>query len=309
VVGEFALTSHHVVGGAVKDEDCAVCHYEAVDDNYHKDNIIHLRNPDDANLAAVIDINSTDGTFTRNRATDVLESWVTDVQDNFCMRCHDVDGAIATAIDSNTPLRPFSFNSQDVPDIFSSFDPNNDFYHPVRGAGNNTYCNSTTMELPWNQSADEHNVISCFDCHAVNGHGGNNNQNLRSQITGTTDASGILTFCGSCHKDTSYNSGNTGSFFGDHSRGQHNANIYACRGCHAGQVDADGTATSDNGGRYPQIMIHGGSFTWDANSQTSGVSTDYFLFGGYLGGLDPDPLVRDCFGGSCSHTTGAKNWP
>ena len=298
VVGEFGLSSHHVAGGAVTDDDCGVCHYESVDNAYHKNNIVDLRDPDDGTVSTLISF----AQFSRNTSTDVLESWVTDVQNNFCMKCHDTDGATATAF--NTALQPFSSNTRDAPNILDQFDTANTFFHPVRGDANNSFCNSTTMAAPWNQG--DHDQISCFDCHAVNGHGGDNNFNLRTQITGTTDAAGILAFCTTCHKVGSYSSGNTGSDFADHSRGQHRDNAYSCRGCHAGQVDDDQDALSDNGGRFPQIMIHGGSFTWDSESETPGVATDTFMFGGWLGGLDP--VTRDCFGGNCSHTTGSKNW-
>ncbi len=299
--GDFSLASHHVAGGSATDADCAVCHMES--ETGHKNGLIDLRNPDTG--GAITGFLQ----FTRNTSSNNLESWVTDVQNDLCMKCHDADGATVSAIDPNFPLQPFSSNTRNAPNIFAALDTGNTFFHPVRGAANNPFCTgvgaASTMESPWNQN-DDHNVISCFDCHGVNGHGGANNYNLKTQITGTSDAAGIRTFCTSCHKDGSYFSGNTGSDFSDHSRGQHRDNPYACRGCHAGQVDDDADALSDNGGRNPQIMIHGGSFTWDSESETPGVATDTFMFGGWLGGLDP--VTRNCFGGGCSHTTGSKNW-
>jgi hypothetical protein len=302
IVGEFGLTSHHVVGGTITDDDCAVCHYEAVDAGYHKDNTVDLRNPDDGTSATLISF----AQFSRNASTDVLESWVTDVQNNFCMKCHDADGATAT-YDPNlgSPLQPFSSNTRNAPNIFAAFDTANSFHHAVRGAGNNSYCNSTTMVSPWNQG--DHDVISCFDCHSANGHGGANNFNLRTQVTSITDSAGIQAFCGLCHNSAVYVSGNAGSYFADHNRGGHATNEYSCRGCHAGQIDDDGDASNDNGGTYPQIMIHGGSFTWGSNSKTPSVATDYFLVGGWLGGLDP--VSRQCYGGNCSHANSPKTWP
>ncbi|MHC4152580.1 MAG: hypothetical protein ACYSSP_10860, partial [Planctomycetota bacterium] len=306
VSGDFIRTSHHVVGGTVTDDDCAVCHYESVDAGYHKNGQIDLRDPDTGSaLTGFVQ-------FTRNTSSDVIEPNVVNVQNNLCMKCHDANGAVTTAVDPNFPLQPFSSNTRDAPNIFAAFDTGNAFHHAVRGAGSNPYCipsgsngSNITMVSPWNQDST-HDVVSCFDCHAANGHGGDNNYNLRTQITGTSDAPGILTFCGLCHKTTSYSSGNTGSDFADHSRGQHRDNAYSCRGCHAGQVDDDLDALSDNGGRFPQIMIHGGSFTWDSESETPGTSTDTFMFGGWLGGLDP--VARQCYGGNCSHTTSAKTW-
>jgi hypothetical protein len=333
VVGEFALTSHHVAGGAVTDDDCAVCHYEAVDDDYHKDNIVHLRNPDDANEAAVIDINSTDGTFTRDTSSDALELWVTDVQDNFCLKCHDADGATATAFDINTPRQPFSYIDANVPNVFDRFDTANSFHHAVRGAGNNPYCipsatngNNITMESPWNQDST-HDVVSCFDCHVANGHGDPNQGMLLGVIDfnsmeSTTDSADLPSgmgatveaFCTTCHKASVYVSSNdpesVGSIFEYHgsAQNQHGAaggNELGCMGCHGGIVDF---STLSDGNGSARGNIHGGNLTWPASSWADGSSTEHFILGGWNSGwkINTSAGNNGCGGGDCNHTGSVK---
>jgi hypothetical protein len=323
VVSEFGLGSHHVAGGTVTDADCEVCHYEAVDSNYHKDNIVDLRHPDDGTDATLISFSQ----FSRNTSTDVLESWVTDVQDNFCMKCHDANGATAVAIDPNTPLRPFSAGARDVPDVFDSFDPANSFYHPVRAAAGNPYCipspnnaNQITMEPPWNQDST-HDVISCFDCHVTNGHGDPNQRMLRAVVDfntmeATTDPANlpagmgatVEALCSMCHKATVYvssaDSEAAGSIFEYHgaSQQQHGAaggNELGCMGCHAGTVDF-GPPAPDNGAAPGNI--HGGSFTWPPETFSSGTPTEYFMLGGWIGGWQISGATGYCSGGDCRHT-------
>ncbi len=260
IVGEFGLSSHHVAGGAVTDDDCGVCHYEAVDEAYHKDNTVDLRDPDDGTASTLISFTR----FERNPSSDTLESWVTDVQDNFCMKCHDSDGATATNY-SGDPLQPFSAADRDVPDVYGRFDTANSFHHAVRGAGSNPYTipsgsngSNITMEVPWNQdstggpNSDGHDVISCFDCHGVPvvdpggpddgkvisiGHGSTNQRMIRTAVDfdtmeTTTDPSNlpagmgatVEAFCTTCHKASVYVSSSdpesVGSIFEYHGAGQ-----------------------------------------------------------------------------------------
>jgi hypothetical protein len=250
----------------------------------------------------------------RDTGNKNLEAYAVYIQDNFCLKCHDSGGAASPA--SQNPAgggasQPFA-NAGPVLNIYDMFDPAFPSHHAVRGPGSNSYCNSTTMVSPWNQGADEHNQITCFDCHMtdgsgnINAHGSGNNDMLVSQITSTTDASGIESFCTRCHSSGSYVSGNAGTPFADHSKGQHSGNIYSCRGCHAGQVDDDKDSGSNNAGVYPQLMVHGSNWSWDSNSQTPGVAQDAFLFGGWLGGISYSPNA--CYGGNCSHTSSPKAW-
>jgi hypothetical protein len=330
VGNDFSATSHHVAAGAVTDADCAVCHMESETD--HKNGLIDLRNPDTGNALTGFT------QFTRNTASETLETWVTNVQNNFCLKCHDADGATAVAIEPNTPLRPFSVGARDVPDVCDSFDPANGFYHPVRAAVGNPYCvpspnnaNQITMEPPWNQDAT-HDVISCFDCHAANGHGGSNQRMLRAAIDfdtmeaatdpGTLPAgmgASVETFCSMCHKASVYvtagDSEAAGSIYEYHgaSQNQHSAaggNDLGCMGCHAGIVDF-GPPAPDNGALPGNI--HGGSFTWPAGTFSSGTPTEYFMLGGWIGGWATGVDRRGnpegyCSGGDCNHTgTSTKN--
>ncbi|MCL5943109.1 MAG: Ig-like domain-containing protein, partial [Actinobacteria bacterium] len=122
VVGEFSAGGgHHVVGAAVTDKDCGVCHLEgnaadgSINSTYHKNNLVNLRNPDTGDGTGLTAFAS----FTRNTASATLETWVTDVQNNLCFKCHDADGAASTLArtPTGTALRPFSANSRNAPNI------------------------------------------------------------------------------------------------------------------------------------------------------------------------------------------------
>jgi len=339
IVGEFSLTSHHVLGGAVTDDDCGVCHYEAVDGAYHQNNQVDLRNPDNASVGALISF----AQFSRNTSTDVLESWVTNVQNNFCLKCHDADGATATNFSGN-PLRPFSAASRDVPNIFAKLDPANNYHHAVRGPGTNDYCipsaanaSQITMEPPWNQDAN-HDMISCFDCHGASGHGGANQRMLRTAINidGMIAAgqagdpnllpaglgSTVETFCTRCHKLSVYFAADpeaAGSIFEKHpgNIGQHGSpasggqNTLGCLGCHAAPVQFNNNVPPSGNGGFPGT-IHGGNFVWPTGTFSAGVSTETFMLGGWISGWSwgydkQGNPVGYCGGGDCNHTGSSRN--
>jgi predicted CXXCH cytochrome family protein len=325
--GEFSLTSHHVSGGTANDDDCSVCHYESVDGAYHQDNKVDLRNPDDASVGALISF----AQFSRNTTSDSLESWVTDVQDNFCMKCHDIDGATATNFSGNA-LQPFTVGSRDVPNVYDRLNSNNASHHAVRGAGNNPYCapstsngNNVTMASPWNQDST-HDVISCFDCHNSSGHGAGNQRMLRTAIDldameagNSTNAIGgqVETYCTLCHKASVYVSGTDpealGSIFEDHggSQSQHRAsggNELGCIGCHGGIV-------AENGGMPPggngtaRGNIHGNTFVWPSGTFSAGDLSEHFMLGGWIDGWNTDikkgSPIGACGGGTCNHSATA----
>lgn len=328
MTGEFSLLSHHVAGGAVTDDDCGVCHYESIDSAYHQDNKVDLRNPDNASVGALISF----AQFSRNTASDSLESWVTDVQDNFCMKCHDADGATATNFSGNA-LQPFSSPSRDAPDVFSRFATSNGSHHAVRGPGINPYCvpsttngNKITMEPPWNQDAN-HDVISCFDCHGTSGHGSGNQRMLLTPVDFDSLGSGVLdyavgaqveTFCTLCHKSSVYvTSGgpeSAGSIFEFHgaAQSQHanaGANELGCIGCHAGVYDhSAGVPPAGNGSAWGNI--HGVSFTWPSGTFSAGEASEHFMVGGWNSGwmLDTNKgnPIGACGGGDCNHTGGTS---
>lgn len=318
VVGEFALTSHHVLGGAVTDDDCGVCHYEAQGD--HMDGNVDLLNPDTG-------VRLTPFTaFSRNTASDSLEAWVTDVQDNLCLKCHDANGATATNF-SGDPMQPFSSADRVVPNVFVQFDTGNSYHHAVRGPGNNPYCNNNTMEPPWNQAGD-HDVISCFDCHEAGGHGSSNQRMLRSAIDLVTMENAtnkedlpagmgvsVEAFCIRCHKSSEYVDGSgSNSIFEFHgpNQNQHiggNSNELGCMGCHGGIVNmwhSKQGAPMPNG--YGRGNIHGGNFTWGPDSFADGTATEHFMVGGWNSGWQIVGTTGYCRGGDCNHSNSSKDY-
>ena len=88
ITGEFDRWSHHVTGATLNNAHCAACHLEGkagngsivIDATYHMaDNQIHLRNADDDTDMAW---NPVSPDFSK--------------MDNFCMSCHDGNGATST---------------------------------------------------------------------------------------------------------------------------------------------------------------------------------------------------------------------
>lgn len=318
VGGEFGLTSHHITGTGT-DEDCLVCHEHTT----HPDSGasgVRLLHPD---TGAVITVTSP---VTRNINSDALEAEILDLQNNFCFPCHDSDGAQATynTTDGADPTHPFSTGAL-VPNIYDQFDPAGDFHHSVRAAGNNPYTvlhsGYTTMLPPWNQDTT-HDVITCFDCHSVNGHGDTAQRMLRVQVdfdameanVGGSYPSTLVTqvkdFCTMCHDPFIYASGDVaGSSFVYHAPGQNghlNSNDLGCMGCHAGIVDEDKISGVDNGAA--RGLIHGGSFTWPTGSKSPGQVTDTFIVGGWMSGWLPSGGSVDCWGGECNHDKAAKSY-
>jgi hypothetical protein len=329
IVGEFTLTSHHVLGGTVTDDDCAVCHHEA-DTLYHKNGVVDLKDPD--NAAAFITFTN----FTRDITTNVLESWVIDVQNNFCLHCHDADGASDTNVwvaGAVSGLQPFSSNTRDAPNVFAKFDPAFPSHHAVRAPGNNSSCipsglngNTITMEPPWNQTST-HDQISCFDCHATTGHGSDNQRMVLDAIdfdtilTATVKAdvplaegAAIETFCTRCHKTSIYRGAGAGSKMEKHpgDQGQHGnagGNTMGCMGCHAGPVNL-GEEPKGGGPRHDNGAtpggIHGSNFDWSTTTSFATTPTDSFMFGGFIGGWHVNGADGECTGGDCNHSSDSR---
>ena len=150
VTPEFQKNSHHVVGKALTDADCAVCHLEGqkggiVDDTYHmKDAKVHLRN---------CNPNLTGNQSNRNINNAAEYTWDPmspdhTAMDQFCMSCHNSAGApaafgiVSSATGRNTATNPFGdtiSNSYDgmsrsvVTPVFDQFDTGNPSHHAVRG--------------------------------------------------------------------------------------------------------------------------------------------------------------------------------
>jgi hypothetical protein len=98
ILGEFSLLSHHVTG-TVNEADCEVCHAHNYDDgttiHTHKDGFITLWNVDDHN-ATPIQLSKYANPFTDTAEAAKLTQ--------FCLNCHDTDGAAAEA----APSAPFT---------------------------------------------------------------------------------------------------------------------------------------------------------------------------------------------------------
>jgi hypothetical protein len=313
--GEFSLTSHHVSGGTPVEADCQVCHMEAAETHIDGSEI-NLRDPD-TGLALPTEISTA---ISRNRTTDVLEADILYLQDNFCMKCHDSDGAAYLGANAMTP---FSTGAT-VPNVFDQFDPAHGQFHPVRGPAANTHCDVDTMAAPWNQSGD-HDVITCFDCHEMNAHGSNNQRMLLDSIdfdglmaaTDKTSAyavgaqAAINNFCTRCHKSLVYiedrNPEDLGSAFAWHGGGQNghgSSNDVACYGCHAGVGDYTNAGYSIGDARG---NTHGVSFTWPAGTvypETQNQPTNYFMLGGFISEYGETGTDMYCGGGTCNHAGG-----
>jgi predicted CXXCH cytochrome family protein len=320
IFSEFSGISHHVLAGSVTEDDCQVCHQEPVSN--HQDGDINLKDPDTGAALTPFLRGST-----RNTASDTLEPWVVEVQNNLCLKCHDSDGAVATNFSGN-PLRPFSVGNRDVPDVFNRFSTSNNYHHSVRGAGNNPYCvpsgtngNNITMEPPWNQDAT-HDVITCFDCHETTGHGSAHQRMLLDPIDfdGLEAAVDRATIPASsrCHKAALYlnerNPETAGSIFESHGGAVSNhtaagANEMGCMGCHGGIKELSGGVPASGNGSS-RGNIHGGSFSWPQEA------AETFMVGGFLSDwfVDVDnkgnPEGR-CNGGDCNHSGsgGGQKYP
>lgn len=327
IVGEFALNAHHVIAvgdtGSVTNNDCGVCHAEGtaatgdIDGTYHANGLVELRDPDlGTALPGFI-------SFTRDLNSVVLESWIVDVQNSFCLKCHDASGALSASaqVPGGSSLAPFSDQNALVIDVYTQLDPLNSNYHPVRAVGDNPYTvpssvNSFTPTLlpPFNQTA-AHDLISCFDCHETSGHGSDNSGMLyvetyfREPVPGTLFPSGQREFCGRCHNEQYYVISPQGvSRFENHDRRSHTdpggqgRNGHSCRGCHAGIYDVDDEPTCDNGAGIGHI--HGSNFAYPICSATPVQAPSAFLFGGYLKGWQPISATEsECYA-NCHHPNG-----
>jgi len=154
--GDFAKASHHV-SGEVKDSDCTVCH----DLSDHQAGVVKLKDPDDLNTVY-----------------DFIPSNPV-VIENFCVNCHDSDGATA-----GNGVTPFSDNKI-VPNI--------------NGVPGNLWANSAHNAVGYPQNSG--NPISCYGdgsitgCHN-NGHGSDN-----IKLLSAPSGQSLSDFCFNCHTD------------------------------------------------------------------------------------------------------------
>lgn len=327
VMDDFGKSAHHAIAigssGTPTNEDCIVCHMEgnaasaSPDQLYHANGLIELRDPD--NGLAIMGFES----LTRDRQSPMLETWVVDVQNQFCLGCHDNNGALSpqARVPGGSSLTPFSDQNAAVIDVASQLAATNAAFHPVLAPGSNPFTvpssqnNFTvTMLPPFNQTSN-HDLISCFDCHETNGHGVGtsgmliNETYFREPTEHPNFGDAQRLFCGTCHDESIYvfNGGNA-SRFGEHDEGPHarpqggGQNTQSCRGCHAGIYDSDQDPTCDNGSRIG--LIHGMDLTFGACSPTPGSVSRHFIGGGFVSGWREDsPSSSTCFA-NCHHPSG-----
>jgi predicted CXXCH cytochrome family protein len=325
IVPEFGQKGHHGIRigqtGTITNRDCIVCHMEGSattgqpDGAYHANGTIELRNPDDGTpLTGFV-------SFTRDRNSSVLEPWVTDVQNNFCLKCHDANGAMSSAAQApgGTAQTPFVDQQARVIDVASQLASTNSSYHPVVAPGTNPFevpslrnNNARLMLPPFNQVT--HDVISCFDCHETSGHGSPNTGMLvtetyfRDVNPNANFGPAQRTFCTRCHDPNVYTQSASGSRFHEHTVDDHanntggSSNAMSCRGCHAGIYNLSQVSGCDNGSGIGRI--HGYTQTYGACSPTVGSRAGKFLFGGYLKGWRfTDATHSTCYA-NCHHPDG-----
>ncbi|MFA4835455.1 MAG: CxxxxCH/CxxCH domain-containing protein [Dehalococcoidia bacterium] len=307
--------TYPTAAGVAKKYDCCVCHMEgtaatgAVNPTYHKNNAVDLRDPD---LGTAI---TGFASFTRNTASATLEAWVTNVQSQLCLKCHDVNGANSALarVPGGTAARPFGTAPTHTPgtnvlDVDAHFAIGNATFHPIKGAQNNSYANSTTMVAPWGVVKTPGTLqtngllISCWDCHpALNtAHGGT--LTLRavypayaaSATSTTTVNNSTGTLCSLCHQDAVYTTGASAgnSAFGDTAQGaQIHGNSgrmpWTCNHCHGSSWADPGRPTRAQDAHGFNSFTAGGSaaggatwlngtkpYAFQRNDKAKGTGTD-----------------------------------
>jgi len=254
IVAEFASGWSHGKSSSqtakVTDRDCSVCHMEgksAADPTttaLHMNSVINLRDPDTgwniywSSWSAATNDHFTPAaasTFTfvkfptvynsTGMLTDygTMKSTFTAVQINFCLKCHDTNGANSPLARVRSWDRPFdstgtlatnsSGTASALGNLFLQFSAANASYHPVRGRGNNNFCSTVTLHAPWGVTGKFTNrmstwnfvagsLISCWDCHiqTATAHGGS--ATLRDAYPRT--AAAVTPLCTQCHQSGIY---------------------------------------------------------------------------------------------------------
>jgi hypothetical protein len=264
--GDFTQASRHVFGGTVTNWDCIVCHREG-DENaaaqtpgtvglsgVHQNAQVDMRNVDNLGDATLV-WNKFDGTCDNGTDTNITDcvdnaanwTWNTEAMlfdmDNFCMGCHDIDGAsainVTTAddgvnLDATNALTPFNSTDEvsagtgggtvsmagyerlEVLDVATQFDPVNPSHHAVIQPAYSSH-NANWGSTAWvdrelknatmliTDNIYESAQLHCADCHTVDysAHGGAEGFMLQ--------ASSIDGTCYLCHESTAYFNNTAGS--------------------------------------------------------------------------------------------------
>ncbi|MFQ5604525.1 MAG: cytochrome c3 family protein [bacterium] len=187
IAGEFDGSSHHVDDSEIDSEDCKVCHDQAT----HMD--------------GYVDLNDVDGAVVSYRA----ESFAQGVPAEFCLNCHDADGASAFG-----GLTPFT-DGNTVPDVstyyLSSGHGNGNSYALLKAQGPVTDPMSGEWVYLYSDSANPGADLQCTNCHAT--HGSANDPILKYANNQSN------TLCGQCHPTATSGSG---YFLSYHSRSMAN---------------------------------------------------------------------------------------
>ncbi|MBI4690454.1 MAG: CxxxxCH/CxxCH domain-containing protein [Nitrospirae bacterium] len=296
ILGEFNWSSSggwttwwghkRAVWGSVTKYDCGVCHMEGnaltgeASTTYHANGKLDLRDPDtgepiqwvsfsnSANTYSPTGVISTIVRFSRDTASSTLEPEVLAIQINFCLKCHDADGALSTLArvggDTTNKLTPFN-NAGTVVNVRSMFWQSNASKHPILARGHNSYVWRSNMQEPWTSyvksrpsTTEFGHLITCWDCHnddpvipwttsrSVTAHG--NIISLRKPANWANEPTAL---CVVCHKSTVYYNGTvlsdtqnltafdlstTDSGHSNAAGGKHkptSTGFYGCRSCHS----------------------------------------------------------------------------
>jgi predicted CxxxxCH...CXXCH cytochrome family protein len=178
--GDFTQASRHVFGGTPDNWDCIVCHREGNETEAASGNVATNTLHNNAG-GIVVDMRNVD-TPGSGWTWDKNSPNYTNM-DNFCMSCHDANGASGIAVNAagdgvtlspgglastpfNDALRTsntkggsaiFDSNGDGIPDgyertavlnVYSQFDPNNPSHHAVRGQAYSSH-NSNWGDTAW----------------------------------------------------------------------------------------------------------------------------------------------------------------
>ncbi|MDH5720989.1 MAG: hypothetical protein OEZ13_10330 [Spirochaetia bacterium] len=268
-------TNHHVVGSGITIKDCSVCHVEG-DTNgdpnptYHKNGVVDLRDPDTQGNVISLTNSTATQRFQRTRSVlignDTYSTEINALQNNFCLGCHDVDGAqnsdiVALGFSAAQPFSAMTRGS--IPNVDAQLSTAHYSFHPVKGTVGNPFALATSpgavkhLASPYNTGTAS--LITCFDCHANGAHGGGFQRMIREDMLVGPDYNGLTEaaipagwdgggvagtggngFCNKCHDPAVYSGGddnNTGAMNRAHDA-QHSigSDEYGCAGCHGGPV-------------------------------------------------------------------------
>ena len=192
--------------------------------------------------------------------------------------------------------------------LAEEINPNYPSTHAIVEAGDNPFCDATTMNEPWATSK----INYCSDCHTSNvagdpngPHGSNAEHLLVATIVSDNTAGTPL--CHVCHLESVYWSGSgTPSDFDDHpgTQGQHKL-AQGCFACHMWDYSSTaglGVQTTDwSGGTPPPgLFVHGQNKKWVYNEQdgSAGLQEPVVNFmNGYID--DMEEADNNCWTETC----------